>query len=121
MNSFIYEYAGLKKLLQPGEEVPELFDDPVYQRSSYWVLSTSAIFSKHFLVYGWGEVWNCYLFLQAGFADHSCSSGRPRWIRRRLHDWLRWLVPYGLIAQVVTHMMSLQTTYNSALHRGKKC
>ncbi|KAG6833240.1 hypothetical protein H0H87_009861 [Tephrocybe sp. NHM501043] len=47
---------GLKKLLKDGEEVPELFSDPVFLRSSYWVLSTSAIFSKHFPVYGWGEV-----------------------------------------------------------------
>ncbi|KAF8159566.1 carnitine acetyl transferase [Crassisporium funariophilum] len=47
---------GLKKLLQEGEEVPELYNDPVFARSSYWVLSTSAIFSKHFPVYGWGEV-----------------------------------------------------------------
>ena len=48
---------ALKKLLRKGEEeVPELFKDPVFVRSSYWVLSTSAIFSKHFPVYGWGEV-----------------------------------------------------------------
>ncbi|KAJ7811919.1 carnitine acetyl transferase [Mycena olivaceomarginata] len=38
---------GLKKLLQPGEEVPALFTDPLFVRSSYWV---------HFPVYGWGEV-----------------------------------------------------------------
>ncbi|KAF5383778.1 hypothetical protein D9615_003565 [Tricholomella constricta] len=47
---------GLKKLLKEGEDVPALFTDPVFLRSSYWVLSTSAIFSKHFPVYGWGEV-----------------------------------------------------------------
>ncbi|RDB23658.1 Carnitine O-acetyltransferase, mitochondrial [Hypsizygus marmoreus] len=47
---------GLKKALKEGEEPPALFSDPVFQRSSYWVLSTSAIFSKHFPVYGWGEV-----------------------------------------------------------------
>ncbi|KAG6812724.1 hypothetical protein H0H92_000941 [Tricholoma furcatifolium] len=47
---------GLKKLLKADEKVPELFTDPVFLRSSYWVLSTSAIFSKHFPVYGWGEV-----------------------------------------------------------------
>ncbi|PPQ72312.1 hypothetical protein CVT26_007269 [Gymnopilus dilepis] len=47
---------GLRKLLNEGEELPELYDDPVFKRSSYWVLSTSAIFSKHFPVYGWGEV-----------------------------------------------------------------
>jgi carnitine O-acetyltransferase len=47
--------SGLKKLLK-DEEPPELFQDPVFRRSSSWVLSTSAIFSKHFPVYGWGEV-----------------------------------------------------------------
>ncbi|KAF8659855.1 hypothetical protein AX16_001740 [Volvariella volvacea WC 439] len=47
---------GLKNLVQEGEELPALFSDPVYKRSTYWVLSTSAIFSKHFPVYGWGEV-----------------------------------------------------------------
>lgn len=47
---------GLKKSLKEGEDAPALFEDPVYQRATYWVLSTSAIFSKHFPVYGWGEV-----------------------------------------------------------------
>jgi len=47
---------GLRKLLKEGEEIPALFTDPVHTRASYWVLSTSAIFSKHFPVYGWGEV-----------------------------------------------------------------
>ncbi|KAK7056386.1 hypothetical protein VNI00_002940 [Paramarasmius palmivorus] len=47
---------GLKKVLGQGEEAPALFSDPVFTRSSYWVLSTSAVFSKHFDVYGWGEV-----------------------------------------------------------------
>lgn len=48
--------AGLKKVLKEGEEAPALFSDPVFVRSSHWVLSTSAVFSKHFIVYGWGEV-----------------------------------------------------------------
>ncbi|KAF8745453.1 hypothetical protein AX14_008885 [Amanita brunnescens Koide BX004] len=47
---------GLKKLLKEGEGVPALFTDPVYTRANYWVLSTSAVFSKHFPAYGWGEV-----------------------------------------------------------------
>lgn len=34
----------------------ELFNDPLFQRAKKWTLSTSAIFSKHFPVYGWGEV-----------------------------------------------------------------
>lgn len=46
----------MKLSLQQGEEAPALFSDPLLARSSNWVLSTSAIFSKHFPVYGWGEV-----------------------------------------------------------------
>ncbi|KAH9930291.1 carnitine acetyl transferase [Fomitopsis serialis] len=47
---------GLRKSVREGEHMPELFSDPVVQRSSTWVLSTSAVFSKHFGPYGWGEV-----------------------------------------------------------------
>ncbi|KAI0642267.1 carnitine acetyl transferase [Trametes meyenii] len=47
---------GLKLLVEEGEQMPALFSDPVVRRASYWVLSTSAIFSKHFGPYGWGEV-----------------------------------------------------------------
>ncbi|EMD39308.1 hypothetical protein CERSUDRAFT_82043 [Gelatoporia subvermispora B] len=47
---------GLKQCLLPGEPVPAIFDDPLIKRSSRWVLSTSAVFSKHFGPYGWGEV-----------------------------------------------------------------
>jgi carnitine O-acetyltransferase len=47
---------GLKMLVRKGEEMPAVFLDPLVARASYWVLSTSAIFSKHFPVYGWGEV-----------------------------------------------------------------
>lgn len=59
-------FLGLKKLIKEGEEMPALFTDPVFLRSSYWVLSTSAVFSKHFPVYGWGEVsgeFVCQLFI----------------------------------------------------------
>ncbi|KAF5382849.1 hypothetical protein D9757_007296 [Collybiopsis confluens] len=46
---------GLKKSVAETEQVPALFSDSVFTRSSHWVLSTSAIFSKHFKEYGWGE------------------------------------------------------------------
>lgn len=49
-------WIGLRKTLKEGEETPALYSDPVFVRSSHWVLSTSAVFSKHFHVYGWGEV-----------------------------------------------------------------
>ncbi|KAF8311452.1 carnitine acetyl transferase [Clavulina sp. PMI_390] len=47
---------GLRKMIRPGEEAPALFSDPLFNRSSYWVLSTSAIQHPNFDVYGWGEV-----------------------------------------------------------------
>ncbi|EPQ56572.1 acyltransferase ChoActase/COT/CPT [Gloeophyllum trabeum ATCC 11539] len=47
---------GLRKCLRAGEPTPALYADPLFQRSSHWVLSTSAVWSKHFPVYGWGEV-----------------------------------------------------------------
>jgi carnitine O-acetyltransferase len=45
-------------LVKEGEEVPALYSDPLFLRSKNWVLSTSAIYCKHFEVYGWGEVRN---------------------------------------------------------------
>jgi len=47
---------GLRKLIREGEEEPSFYSDPLFMRSSHWVLSTSAVFSKHFRAYGWGEV-----------------------------------------------------------------
>ncbi|KAH7890779.1 acyltransferase ChoActase/COT/CPT [Phlebopus sp. FC_14] len=47
---------GLKVVGGASQPLPALFTDPLYTRSSHWNLSTSAIFSKHFTVYGWGEV-----------------------------------------------------------------
>jgi carnitine O-acetyltransferase len=49
-------HIGLRYLVQSNEPVPALFNDPLVARSKNWVLSTSSIFSKHFRVYGWGEV-----------------------------------------------------------------
>jgi len=48
---------GLKKVMERDEVgTVALFDDPVFKRSQYWVLSTSAVFSGIFEAYGWGEV-----------------------------------------------------------------
>lgn len=52
---------GLKKLLQPGEEVPALFRDPAYAYSGSWYLSTSQLSSEYFNGYGWSQV------IDAGF------------------------------------------------------
>jgi carnitine O-acetyltransferase len=52
---------GLKKLLEPGQEVPALYKDPAYAYSSSWFLSTSQLSSEYFNGYGWSQV------IDAGF------------------------------------------------------
>ncbi|KAI0896971.1 acyltransferase ChoActase/COT/CPT [Annulohypoxylon nitens] len=52
---------GLKKLLEPGEEVPAIYKDPAYGYSSSWYLSTSQLSSEFFNGYGWSQV------IDAGF------------------------------------------------------
>ncbi|KAJ5907376.1 hypothetical protein N7495_000058 [Penicillium taxi] len=47
---------GLKKLLQPGEKVPSLYEDPAYSYSGSWYLSTSQLSSEYFNGYGWSQV-----------------------------------------------------------------
>ncbi|KAL6245434.1 Carnitine O-acetyltransferase mitochondrial [Rhinocladiella similis] len=47
---------GLKKLIQEGEEVPELFKDPAYTYSSSWYISSSQLSSEYFNGYGWSQV-----------------------------------------------------------------
>ena len=52
---------GLKKLLEPGQEVPAIYKDPAYGYSSSWYLSTSQLSSEFFNGYGWSQV------IDAGF------------------------------------------------------
>jgi len=47
---------GLKKLLEPGQEVPAIYQDPAYGYSSSWYLSTSQLSSEFFNGYGWSQV-----------------------------------------------------------------
>lgn len=47
---------GLKKLLEPGEELPAIYKDPAYGYSSSWYLSTSQLSSEFFNGYGWSQV-----------------------------------------------------------------
>lgn len=49
-------FFGLKNLLRPDEERPELFRDPMFAKSSTWILSTSQISSEVFDAWGFGEV-----------------------------------------------------------------
>ena len=52
---------GLKKLLEPGQELPEIYKDPAFAYSSSWYLSTSQLSSEFFNGYGWSQV------IDAGF------------------------------------------------------
>ncbi|WVQ72228.1 hypothetical protein IAR50_001777 [Cryptococcus sp. DSM 104548] len=47
---------GLKKLVREGEEMPEIFTDPAYAKSSNWELSTSNLGSAFLDGWGYGEV-----------------------------------------------------------------
>ncbi|APA08397.1 hypothetical protein sscle_03g031670 [Sclerotinia sclerotiorum 1980 UF-70] len=47
---------GLKKLLEPGEELPAIFKDPTYSYSSKWFISSSQLSSEYFNGYGWSQV-----------------------------------------------------------------
>ncbi|KAI5295467.1 Carnitine O-acetyltransferase mitochondrial [Ascosphaera acerosa] len=47
---------GLKKLLQQGEPLPQIYQDPAYAYSTSWYLSTSQLSSEYFNGYGWSQV-----------------------------------------------------------------
>ena len=46
---------GLKKMIKDGEEIPEIYRDPAYSRTSHWELSTSQLSSKYIDGWGYGE------------------------------------------------------------------
>ena len=47
---------GLKKCLNEGEGLPELYKDRAYGYSGTWFLSTSQLSSEYFNGYGWSQV-----------------------------------------------------------------
>ncbi|KAH8585575.1 acyltransferase ChoActase/COT/CPT [Bisporella sp. PMI_857] len=47
---------GLKKLLGPDEELPEIYKDAAYAYSSTWRISSSQLSSEYFNGYGWSQV-----------------------------------------------------------------
>jgi carnitine O-acetyltransferase len=47
---------GLKKLLEPGEELPAIYKDPSFAYSSKWFISSSQLSSEYFNGYGWSQV-----------------------------------------------------------------
>lgn len=47
---------GLKKLLEPGQDVPAIYTDAAYGYSSSWYISSSQLSSEFFNGYGWSQV-----------------------------------------------------------------
>lgn len=49
-------FLGLSMLVEPGEVAPDLYDDPVFQRSKRWRVSTSHLTHPRITNWGYGEV-----------------------------------------------------------------
>jgi carnitine O-acetyltransferase len=47
---------GLKKMLQPGEDIPDIYKDEAFSKTSHWELSTSQLSSNFLDGWGYGEV-----------------------------------------------------------------
>ncbi|GAM40303.1 carnitine acetyl-CoA transferase [Talaromyces pinophilus] len=47
---------GLKRLLDPYDEVPAIYQDPAYAYSSTWFISTSQLSSEFLNGFGWSQV-----------------------------------------------------------------
>ena len=47
---------GLSKLINDGEETPDIFKDPAYTYSSTWYISSSQLSSEFYNGYGWSQV-----------------------------------------------------------------
>jgi carnitine O-acetyltransferase len=49
-------FFGLKQLLQPGEELPAIYQNKAFATASTWILSTSQLSSQYFLSWGFAKV-----------------------------------------------------------------
>lgn len=47
---------GLKKFVEPGAQLPAIYQDPMYTASNSWYISSSQLSSEFFNGYGWSEV-----------------------------------------------------------------
>ncbi|KXN85033.1 Carnitine O-acetyltransferase, mitochondrial [Leucoagaricus sp. SymC.cos] len=65
-----------KKMLKEGEDLPEIYKDPAFAKSSRWELSTSQLSSKYFEGWGYGEVFEDGFGLSYAIGD----------------DYVRWTI-----------------------------
>ncbi|KAG9315613.1 Choline/Carnitine o-acyltransferase-domain-containing protein [Chiua virens] len=65
---------GLKRMLRAGEDLPGIYTDGAFSRSSHWELSTSQLSSKYLDGWGYGEV------VPDGYGlSYSIDDGYVRW------------------------------------------
>jgi len=72
---------GLRRLVKDGEEMPEVFKEEVFGRSSHWEMSTSQLSSKYLDGWGYGEgEWGLLSWMSMvrlwDIADGSSCGGR---------------------------------------------
>ncbi len=70
---------GLKRLLEPGQELPALYKDLAYGYSSSWYLSTSQLSSEFFNGYGWSQVIDAGFGIAYMINENRCV---PPWTER---------------------------------------
>lgn len=61
---------GLRKLLKEGEDMPEVFKDEAFAKSSTWTLSTSNLTSEYLDNWGYGQVVPEGFGLSYSISDH---------------------------------------------------
>ncbi|CAR28029.1 hypothetical protein ZYGR_0N05170 [Zygosaccharomyces rouxii] len=49
-------FFGLKNMLKESDQIPALFQDPLFSYASTWLISTSQLSSEYFDGYGWSQV-----------------------------------------------------------------
>lgn len=74
-------FLGLKQMLEPGQPIPEIFTDPIFNYSQKWYISSSQVPSEAFQSWGWSQViddgFGCaYLIMKDWIHVHiSCKKG----------------------------------------------
>lgn len=94
---------GLKKCLQPGEDVPALFKDAAYAYSSTWYISSSQLSSEYFNGYGWSQVvddgWGlAYMINENSIQFNVCSKGLGSVSHKSIHQSFNPSINHSFIA-----------------------
>lgn len=98
-------FLGLAMLLQDREQPPDLFLDPVYQRSKRWRVSTSHLTHPGFENWGFGEVVPDGVGVAYSIHKEHCMFNI---VALKEHDWTEKLA--DLIEEALIEMKALFET-----------